>query len=171
MNEITSEVTLSTPCHVRSIVKWQLTMAKKERESFYPLITARVFTAMMFEGVISYIGEIVISDWEDEPETGRPKSHRNIGERHKMVRRAIKLSNDGEDYREISDIIHAVFKFRDRVAHPKVHTDTVTQSFAEKNLNPIPSIEWEKDIDEDKISTDFDLIEEYSHQLCEHAAD
>lgn len=173
MTYITSNVTLSTPCHVKNIIRWSLKIADQEQEAFYPLITARIFTAMMFEGVISFIGETVIPDWNISPENGRAKSHESIGKKHKMARLAINLSNDRNDYREKADKIDELFKFRDSLVHPQVIKETALRSLDESTfagLPSIPNIAWEQEVDKDLIERDFKLVEEYSHELCDAAA-
>ena len=60
----TIEKTLRTPAVARNVVQWAMkSVATTPNGSYYALITAKVFTAFMFEGTVDRLGETLCPTW------------------------------------------------------------------------------------------------------------
>lgn len=192
-----SEVTISTPCISKNVVRWSLEYVEEGgQRSYYALITARTFTAMMIEGVINHIGEVIIIDWNEQPVvrasalsefTARlfkrllpkyqiklkqnfSKERMTIKEKHKAVRKAIGLNNGGSDYSEFAKLISEVFSFRDSHVHPKLINDEVHEEVKSEVEFGIPDIGWQTQLNAKKIRSDYDAALAYCENLCDKGA-
>src|ERR1700682_2106861 len=167
----TIEKTLSTPAVARNTVQWAMKSAASiPIGSYYALITAKIFTAFMFEGVVDHLGEILSSTWK-QPDPGRNNAlaRRPLAERHKAVRRFLQLDMDGRQYFDISILVERRLTFRDSCAHPKV-CQQIIQDSVQSDLAAIPRIAWEPEIDAAKIEGDYRELERYSISLLDTAA-
>lgn len=138
---------LSTPAFARNTVAWAIkSAAASPVGSHYVLITAKVFTAFMFEGVVDRVVERLCSIWNSPPEKkGRTAlSHQSLGERHKTVRDFLGLDNGGSQYQEIRLLVGGLLTFRDSFAHPKLCRETV-QDRVQSEMAAFPEIAWERD--------------------------
>jgi hypothetical protein len=79
------------------------------------------------------------------------------------------LSNSTEDYETITDVLKAVFNFRDQFAHPKLLTSSVMGEESNCILTSIPAVHWERDFDH--VAQRFETIKEYCQSLLNTAAD
>jgi hypothetical protein len=170
----TVEKTLSTPAVARNTVRWAMrSAASVQTGSYYALITARVFTAFMFEGVVDHLGEKLCSTWK------QPNQRRNVAlarqplaERHKAVRRFLQLDNGIKQYQDISRIVDRLLTFRDSFAHPKVCRELI-QDAVQSDLEAIPGIAWEPEVDANAatvVERDYQELERYSIELLDIAA-
>jgi hypothetical protein len=172
----TIEKNLSTPAVARQTARWAMRSASNNPNgSYYALITAKVFTAFMFEGVVDHLGEILCSTWS-EPGPGpnnqgqRTRLARQpLVERHKAVRRLLQLDNGSRQYQDIHGLVGRVLSFRDSFAHPKGIQETVWDS-VQSDLSAIPDIAWETEVDAAKIENDLQELENYSMSLLDSAA-
>ena len=138
--------------------------------SYYALITAKVFTAFMFEGVVNHLGEKLCSTWnKSDPSPKKALARQPLTERHKKVRRFLQLDNSGRQYEDISVLVDRLLKFRDSFAHPKI-CQQIIQDSVRTEFAAIPSIEWETEIEAAKIECDYQEIEKYAIYLLDTAA-
>ena len=176
MIERTTKKWLSTPAVARHTARWAIeSAASNPAGSYYALITAKVFTAFMFEGVVDHLGEILCSTWNNpRPRTNNrcPKSalsHGKLVEKHKTVRCLLQLANSSSEYQDIQLLVDRLLRFRHSFAHPKAHQQTI-QDCVQSNLAAIPGIAWETEIDTAKIKDDYQKLETYSRSLLDKAA-
>jgi hypothetical protein len=158
---LTRDQVISVPAQARYTVQWALkSAAATSIGGYYAVLTAKVFTAFMFEGVIHHLGQILCSTWD-----GR----KPIKERHKAVRSILKLDNGGEEYQAIKPVIDRIFAFRDLFAHPKEHRQTIEagqRSELEKTLSSeLP------EVDLAEAKRDYKKVFDYCEGLLDAAAD
>jgi len=173
----TGEKHLSTPAAARAAARWAITTAAIEPNgSFYALLTARVFTAFMFEGVVHHLGETLCPVWgkprprSDGQRERPPLERQSVEERHKVVRRLLRMHNGGTEYQAIRMVVGRIVLFRDRFAHPKAHQQTV-KDYVESELARLPDIDWEAEITMAQVESDYQQVEEYCTMLLNVAAD
>jgi hypothetical protein len=168
----TIEKTVSTPAYARITARWALRVAAATPSgSYYPLITAKVFTAFMFEGAIDYLGGTLCPNWNASSSVpSRAPARQPLDDRHKAVRRLLDLDNGTKEYADIRALTGRIFRFRDSFAHPKVLEKTIQDSVSNE-LAAAPDIAWEAEVDATLIQSDFDTIEAYSVGLLDTAAD
>jgi hypothetical protein len=71
----TGEKFISTPAMVREVARRAIQRASdEEKGSFWELVTAKVFTAFMFEGVVHHLGEKLSPEWNAPRERGVTKN-------------------------------------------------------------------------------------------------
>src|SRR5579872_3095941 len=160
----TTSKTLSTPAVARSTARWAIdSSARNPTGSYYALVTANVFTAFMFEGVINHLGEKLCSTWNElrirevrgwiarcrlllrrafgcKEDKKTPLAREPLAEKHKAVRCLLKLDNGGKEYQEIRRAVNRIFRFRDSFAHPKILRQTIEDSVQSPDLAAIPGI-------------------------------
>jgi hypothetical protein len=157
------EETFSDISTSRLTAGWAIRQAaKKEIGSYYALVTARVFTAFMFEGVIHRLGETLCHTWNEGQPESCPMARRGLNERHKAVRRMLEMNNSGSEYREIRPALDRLFSFRDTLAHPKVRHERLDDV-----IRPSKS---ESEIDGEAIPLEFSCLENYCIALVDRAA-
>jgi hypothetical protein len=176
MIERTIDKRLSTPAVARQTARWAIrSVAQNPIGSYHALITAKVFTAFMFEGVINHLGERLCPTWND-PRPARASgkcrpslSREPVDQKHKSVRQFLDLDNSGGQYQCIRPIVGRLFRFRDCFAHPKALQDS-KEDRVESDLTPIPSIGWENDIVAPQVARDYEEIETYCISMLDTAA-
>jgi hypothetical protein len=168
----TIEKTVNTPAYARITARWALrSAATTPTGSYYPLITAKIFTAFMFEGAIDYLGETLCPTWNtSSSRPNRAPAWQPLAERHKAVRRLLNLDNGNREYDDIRAIVDRLFRFRDSFAHPKVLEQTIQDSVPNA-MAAAPEIAWEAEVDATLVQSDFDTLEAYSVGLLDTAAD
>jgi hypothetical protein len=191
----TIDKTLSTSAVACKTAHWAIeSAAENPNGSYYALITARVFTAFIFEGVINHLGETLCPTWNElrsrevrcwiarcraflrravgcMEDKKPPLAREPLAEKHKIIRRLLKLDNGGREYQEIQPSVHRAFKFRDGFAHPKLLQETVEDSVQSPDFAPMPAIAWESEIDASLIESDYKQLETYCTSLLHAAAD
>jgi len=129
----------------------------------------------MFEGVIHHLGEKLFPGWNEprQREGGRrpqPALFREpLDDRDKMVRARLGLDNGGEEYQATRALIRRLVDFRDSFAHPKEHRQDVADEVVSE-LEPLPEIAWEVDLQAEQVRTDFEQIENYCRKLLDAAS-
>jgi hypothetical protein len=140
--------------------------AKIPTGQYYALITAKVFTAFMFEGVIHHLGEKLCSTWNQGP---KPLAFRDLSKRHKAIHCFLQLDNSGAEYQHIGPLVSRLVEFRDSFAHPKVCQQVIEDS-VQSELAAIPDIAWEAEVDASNIEREYQELENYCRELLETAA-
>jgi hypothetical protein len=160
----TIDKTVSTPAFARLTVHWAIRSADKNpTDGYYPLITARVFAAFMFEGTIHHLGEVLCSTWNEPVNGSTAMAREGLNDRHKNVRRFLAMDNGGREYQDVQRIVLPLFSFRDSFAHPKVLQKTIEDRLS-CELEPMPAIAWETEVSADRVKHDFKQLEDYC--LC-----
>ena len=191
----TIDKTLSTPAVARKTASWAIeSAAGKPTGSYYALITGKVFTAFLFEGVVNHLGETLCPTWNEfrsrevhgwiarcrdflcrvlgcKENKKCPLSREPLAEKHRTVRRLLHRKNDGREWQEIQSTVNRVFRFRDSFAHPKVFQETIEDAVQSPDLAAIPPIKWESEIDVLRIEGDYRQVERYCIDLLDAAAD
>jgi hypothetical protein len=165
----TIEKTVNTPAYARITARWALrSAATTPTGSYYPLITAKIFTAFMFEGAIDYLGETLCPTWNtSSSRPNRAPAWQSLAERHKAVRRLLNLDNGNREYDDIRAIVDRLFRFRDSFAHPKVLEQTIQDSVPNA-MAAAPEIAWEAEVDATLVQSDFNTLEAYSGRAARH---
>lgn len=136
----TIEKTLGSPAVARNVVQWATKSAATiSNGSYYALITAKVFTAFMFEGTVDRLGEILCSTWNQRgPRPSHELARQPLAERHKAVRGFLQMDNSGREYQDLSLLVDRLLIFRDSFAHPKACQENCPGQGAVR-LGPDPS--------------------------------
>jgi hypothetical protein len=79
------------------------------------------------------------------------------------------MDNSGREYQDISFLVDRLLTFRDSFAHPKACQEIVQDS-VQSDLEPIPGISWETEVEGARIERDYRALEEYSIRLLDTAA-
>jgi hypothetical protein len=173
----TGEKFISTPAMAREVARRAIQRASyEERGSFWELVTAKVFTAFMFEGVIHHLGEKLEPQWNSPRERGvsqkpRPALARKpLDVRHRAVRSLLSLDNEGPEYEDIRCLVSRLIEFRDCFAHPKEHRAEIADEVSSE-FDAMPEIAWQPDVRFDTVNGDFDRIETYCGELLKTASD
>jgi len=135
------------------------------------LIIARVFTTFMFEGTIHHLGETLCPTWNDQRQRARPFAYEPVVDRHKRVRRLLRLDNSGNEYKRIEAIINDLIDFRDSFAHPKVIEEATHYDGPPPEITKLPVVGWEGEVQVEKMRGDYDQVEAYCISLLDCAAD
>lgn len=160
--EYTIEKELRTAAAAKLAVEWALAQEHKSQSAS---ITAKMFTAFMFEGVVHRIGQVLDHDWE----TGEhPPARRPLEERHRSIRKLVGLANGGQDYQAIQTTVAGLIRFRDHFAHPKLLQNTRTVS--EKDVQTNQPIFWEQDLSFTVVEQGFGQVLAYCQLLLDTAA-
>ena len=173
----TGERFVSTPAAAREVARRAIQRASdEEKGSFWELVTARVFTAFMFEGVVHHIGGKLSPTWDAQRERGagqkaRPALAREpLDVRHKAVRSLLDLDNGGSEYEDIRCLVKRLIKFSDSFAHPKEHHAAIADEVPSE-FDAMPEIAWQPEVRFDTASGDFYRIEAYCDELLKTASD
>jgi hypothetical protein len=147
---------------------WALESATQiEKGSYYALITAKVFTIFMFEGVIHHLGETLSPSWSERIGKKPVAARESLPDRHKTVRRLLGRSNDASDFQSIQTLVQRLTDFRDSLAHPKV----VRETFKRTVKSPDEAkMELGLTFDASEVPGDFKRLEAYSLELVDTAA-
>lgn len=174
--ERTTNKELYTPAIARKTAMWAIKSAETTVEnSDYALITARVFTAFMVEGVIQHIGAQTYRDWKKDRKTSRgskkPSLERSgFVDQHKFIRKRIGLTNSSQDYREAQDLFERLMNFRDQFAHPKLINHPPIKESVSSRDERLPDIAWENDVKLDIVKPGFKTAENYCISLLKDSA-
>ena len=191
----TVDKTLSTPAVARKTAWWAIeSAAGNPTGSYYALVTAKTFTAFMFEGVINHLGETLCPTWNElrsrevrgriarcraflrrvvgrSEEKKPPLAREPLRDRHKTIRGFLGRDNSGKEYQEIQPAVKRTFRSRDGFAHPKLFQKTIEDSVQSPDFAAIPAIAWESEIDASRIESDYKQMETYCFDLLDTAAD
>lgn len=164
-----TESIIKTPTYAKQVARWAIEFA--EGQGFgevYAKITAKLFTAFMFEGVIHTVGEALISDWCVSENGQRPIERQPLAEKHKLVRRKLGFDNGTAEYQQKRNVIERLIGFRDTFAHPKIIESYLTVDYVSDLSESLPPIAWEAEISNlVEIKSDYELLVRYCRTLCE----
>lgn len=176
MLDRTTEITLVTAGVALRTARWAVQSAIANPESCeYALITSKVFSAFMFDGVVECLGEKLCSTWKESrpaPMGRRPRpalSHEPLRVRHRAVRGLLKMNSGDREFQEVRPLVEGFVRFRDSFAHPKTYRETI-QDRVRSECAPIPRIQWETGLEPNTVEKDLWQLESYSIGLLDRGA-
>lgn len=137
------------------------------------LITCRVFTAFMVEGVVAFIGSELDTNWSSPNRRNKSPEEESLAFKNNVVRKLIGLSIGDQDHQESSLLCKELKGFRDVFVHPKqikAPSRIITMETAPtEGLFEWSKHSWEALLEIDSTRSVLDRSESYCRKLLDTA--